>query len=157
MREIGVGIGFEKSLISRKGVLEFAKRYRVRGQDCSPVPFSEYFAALSRLSDGVQFMRKYKLTFPQMMRIKGYGFKVVGSMNRSFTKVNRRAAVFALTYFSPWAEVESVIKFLLRASPSGPDRSWNSVISSNLGAGLWEYLAHVQGTLADRHASKVKS
>lgn len=157
MREIGVGIGFEKSLISRKGVLEFAKRYRVRGQDCSPVPFSEYFAALSRLSDGVQFMRKYKLTFPQMMRIKGYGFRVVGSMNRSFTKVNRRAAVFALTYFSPWAEVESVIKFLLRASPSGPDRSWNSVISSNLGAGFWEYLAHVQRTLADRHASKVKS
>lgn len=157
MAEIGVGIGFEKSLISRNGTLEFAKRYRRNGVDLSPVPFLEYFAALSRLSDSVQFMRKYKLSMSQMFAVKGFGYKVLGSMNKTFTKLNKRVAIFSLTAFSPWSESESVTRFLLRRTPQGDDRKWESVIQSNLGAGFWEYLAHVQRALADRHAIKVKA
>lgn len=41
LREAGVNVGLAKSLVNRKGFVEFAKRYRTREQDCSPVPFVE--------------------------------------------------------------------------------------------------------------------
>jgi len=61
MKEIGVSIGVHKSLVSRKGVLEFAKRFIVQGVDCSPVPFKEMVAALSAFEQSTEFIRKYAL------------------------------------------------------------------------------------------------
>lgn len=61
MTSLGVEIGLAKSLISRKGVLEFAKRFLVRGVDCSPVPFKEMVAALHAFEQSTEFIRKYEL------------------------------------------------------------------------------------------------
>jgi hypothetical protein len=61
MKEIGVEIGLAKSLVSRKGVLEFAKRFIVQKQDCSPIPFKEMVAALSDFEQSTEFIRKYGL------------------------------------------------------------------------------------------------
>lgn len=61
MDTIGVEIGLAKSLISRRGVLEFAKRFLVRGADCSPVPFKEMVAALHAFESSTEFIRKYEL------------------------------------------------------------------------------------------------
>jgi hypothetical protein len=61
MKVIGVSIGVHKSLVSRKGVLEFAKRFIVQGVDCSPVPFKEMVAALSAFEQSTEFVRKYAL------------------------------------------------------------------------------------------------
>lgn len=58
MSELGVGIGLHKSLISRKGGLEFAKRFFVAKKDCSPVAFKELFAARGNLSSMIAFIRK---------------------------------------------------------------------------------------------------
>jgi len=61
MKEIGVEIGLAKSLVSRKGVLEFAKRFIVQKQDCSPIPFKEMVAALASFEQSTEFIRKYEL------------------------------------------------------------------------------------------------
>lgn len=61
MKTIGVEIGLAKSLVSRKGVLEFAKRFIVHKQDCSPVPFKEMVAALASFEQSTEFIRKYEL------------------------------------------------------------------------------------------------
>lgn len=58
MSELGVGIGLAKSLISRKGGLEFAKRFFVANQDCSPVAFKELFAARGNLAAMISFKKK---------------------------------------------------------------------------------------------------
>lgn len=58
MSELGVGIGLAKSLISRKGGLEFAKRFYVGSKDCSPVAFKELFAARGNLSSMIAFIKK---------------------------------------------------------------------------------------------------
>jgi hypothetical protein len=62
MDSLGVGIGIHKSLVSRKGVLEFAKRYYVGGEDCSPVPFKEVVAALHDFECSTEFVVKYNLS-----------------------------------------------------------------------------------------------
>lgn len=71
MRRLGVEIGLAKSLVSRKGVLEFAKRFIVEGVDCSPVPFKEMVAALHAFEESAEFIRKYGLGASAITRFVG--------------------------------------------------------------------------------------
>lgn len=61
MAELGVEIGLAKSLVSRNGVLEFAKRLLVKGVDASPIPVKEVVAALHSFEQSTEFVRKYAL------------------------------------------------------------------------------------------------
>lgn len=76
MQELGVGIGLAKSLVSRNGVLEFAKRYYVRGEDCSPVPLAELAVAFFSGMAGLEFSRKYGCSFSRFASVLGYGYRV---------------------------------------------------------------------------------
>ena len=71
MTALGVEIGVAKSLISRNGVLEFAKRFVRQGVDCSPVPFKEVVAALHAFEQSVEFIRKYELGMAAITRVVG--------------------------------------------------------------------------------------
>lgn len=90
LRMLGVEVGLAKSLISRKGVLEFAKRYFVRGQDCSPMPFKEVLAAIHDFEFSTEFVRKYNLGARSSARLLGYGYKVLGRLGSSFSKIPGR-------------------------------------------------------------------
>lgn len=76
MRELGVKVGIAKSLVSRNGVLEFAKRFFVSGEDCSPVPLTELAVAFFSGTAGLEFCRKYKVSFPRFTSVLGYGYRV---------------------------------------------------------------------------------
>jgi len=76
MQDLGVGIGLAKSLVSRRGVLEFAKRYFVKGEDCSPVPLAELAVAFFSGMAGLEFGRKYSVSFPRFTSVLGYGYRV---------------------------------------------------------------------------------
>jgi hypothetical protein len=78
--EIGVKVGIHKSLISRKGVLEFAKRYFVNGVDCSAVPLVEIASATRSVSAVLELGRKYGLTYPQLCSVLGAGYKALGRL-----------------------------------------------------------------------------
>lgn len=71
MAQLGVGIGVHKSLVSRKGVLEFAKRFYRGSDDCSPVPFKEIVAAIVDFEAATDFVRKYKLSPASLAAIGG--------------------------------------------------------------------------------------
>lgn len=73
---IGVKVGLAKSLVSRKGSLEFAKRYFAFGSDCSPVALKEVAAVKSNPTFAGAFGEKYQLSFAQMVSILGYGYRV---------------------------------------------------------------------------------
>jgi hypothetical protein len=71
MTEIGVKIGLAKSLVSRNGTLEFAKRFFVRGQDCSAVSLKEVLTAVFDIQTKLELGRKYFLSLPSLMSISG--------------------------------------------------------------------------------------
>lgn len=71
MTEIGVGIGLAKSLISRNGVLEFAKRFYVRGQDCSAISLREVLTSIFDIQTKLEMGRKFNLSLPQLMSVSG--------------------------------------------------------------------------------------
>jgi hypothetical protein len=90
MEALGVGIGLHKSLCSRKGVLEFAKRYYVQGEDCSPVPIKEMVAALHDFESSTEFIRKYELGAKSISSFLGFGYKVKGNLSASFDKLPKK-------------------------------------------------------------------
>jgi len=102
MESLGVGIGIHKSLVSRKGVLEFAKRYYAFGEDCSPVPFKEMVAALSDFECSTEFVTKYGLDAASAAGFLGLGYRVRGHLSATFDKINKKLATLGIWYASPW-------------------------------------------------------
>jgi hypothetical protein len=105
MEFFGVGIGLHKSLVSRRGVLEFAKRFNVRKVDASPVPFKEMVAALHDFESSTEFIRKYGLGARSIAGFLGYGYKVRGLLCSTFDKLPKKLATVAVWRCSPWGSV----------------------------------------------------
>lgn len=78
MSELGVEIGLAKSLVSRKGVLEFAKRFFVDGVDCSPVSLREILSANLTIQGKIELAKKYNTSLPGLLTLSGCGFKTKG-------------------------------------------------------------------------------
>jgi len=110
---IGVKVGIHKSLISRNGVLEFAKRYFVGGVDCSPIPLVELGAATRSVSAVMELARKYGLTLPNLVHILGGGYKALGSLTKFLREISPRWRHLGILYYSPWGiEKLSVFSWL---------------------------------------------
>lgn len=101
MERLGVGIGIHKSLVSRKGVLEFAKRYLIRGSDASPVPFKEMVAALRDFGLSADFVIKYGMGPKSIASFLGYGYRVRGNLSCFYDKIPSKLASYNMFRTSP--------------------------------------------------------
>lgn len=99
--QVGVKVGIHKSLISRNGCLEFAKRFLVRGQDASPISLLEVGSCTRSLTAMLELGRKYNLTLPNIVGILGYGFKVRGRLTKYITQLPPRIRHLSILYYSP--------------------------------------------------------
>jgi hypothetical protein len=71
MREIGVGIGIAKSLVSRNGTLEFAKRFIVDGKDCSAVSLREVLTSVFHIQSKLELGKKFNLSLSTLLGLSG--------------------------------------------------------------------------------------
>lgn len=102
MDELGVSINLTKSVISPSGrCMEFAKKTIFNGVDVSAVPLKELFSGLRSVSASLEFAKKRSLSPSQYLRLFGAGYKVLGSMNRSFASMGRKWSALLLSYISP--------------------------------------------------------
>lgn len=63
---LDVKIGLAKSLESENGSFEFAKRFYVKGVDCSPVSIREYWVSLSSLPAFAELIARIKRSKPDL-------------------------------------------------------------------------------------------
>jgi hypothetical protein len=105
MREIGVKIGIAKSLVSRRGVLEFAKRFIVNGQDASAVSLREVLTSVFHFQSKLELGKKYSLSLPTLLTISGWGFRAKAALNKHPLEQSVRVRNLGLMYFSPWGAV----------------------------------------------------
>jgi hypothetical protein len=76
MKRLGVEINLAKSIISHKGyAVEFAKRTLYKYVDVSPIPFKEVRSYRENIGTLKEMVRKYNLTFSQVLRFLGYGYR----------------------------------------------------------------------------------
>lgn len=86
MKSLDVKISLAKTLRSRKGDLEFAKRIFVNGTDLKVIPYKAYMASLSNLSSAGEFYKNYSLKFSQLLRSRGYGYRSLALLSQPITK-----------------------------------------------------------------------
>lgn len=114
MQELGVGIGLAKSIVGKKPVLEFAKRFIVFGQDASPISFLELASSRLALQTVSQYAEKYALSYAQVLSILDYGYKVKGGIQKNYHRLTGRisAVLWAVAIkrceYSEWLSMVSV-------------------------------------------------
>lgn len=127
MKVLGVGIGLHKSLLSTHGIaLEFAKRTFYKGVDVSPVSLLEIQAAFSQPAAIASFARKYATPLPRLVKALGFGFRVLGSLNKPLGKLNSKLRLVILALNMP-VTVEEIEAFFKLGAPKGVPRHVNEV------------------------------
>jgi hypothetical protein len=102
LEALGVKVGLAKSLVSKLGALEFAKKFYVKEQDCSPVALKEVAAAISNPTFGISFMEKFGLRLSSMLTVLGFGYRVKARLSGYLTELPRRVQSLGIGLFSPW-------------------------------------------------------
>lgn len=120
MSTLGVGIGLHKSLLSPLGTtLEFAKRTFHLGIDVSPVPFTELKSAFSGPANAVQFIKKYNLSLTAFLKAAGYGYKVLGQLQKPLGKLNAKVRLVILALNIPFEKTDVEAFFNLGMAKAG--------------------------------------
>lgn len=90
MRGLGVSISLAKSVRSRNGSFEFAKRYLVRGVDASPVAPSEAAAASADAFSVLNLVHRHTdyVSPASYLAFLGRGYRVRGRLSAKFSKMS---------------------------------------------------------------------
>jgi hypothetical protein len=95
--------------------LEFAKRTFHKGEDISPIPLTEFAAALKSIAEMRSFKERYNLTFPQLVKTLGFKFRVLGSLTLRFSLLGTKIKRIFLAINLPFDE-GSVTEFFRTGS-----------------------------------------
>lgn len=83
IESLGVECNLSKSILSHKGIgLEFAKKTFYKGVNISPTPLNEFHVALESPVSLWEYGKKYKLQIPALVKMAGFGYKVLGSLTK---------------------------------------------------------------------------
>jgi len=99
---LGVECGLHKSVLSSRGIgIEFAKKTFFKGVDVSPVPLLEFITATYTLPAAVAFGHKYKLSLAQLVKTMGFGYKVLGGLDRHVGRLSFKVRMLLMAFTSP--------------------------------------------------------
>jgi len=108
MADLGVGIGFAKSLVS-KDSFEFAKRYYRRGEDLSPLSFREVDVASVSLYGLLALLDRFggaKEGIARVYRLRGFGYRSLARLRARLETMPERMRT--LTVFLSYPGVSSI-------------------------------------------------
>lgn len=121
LRSLGVECGLHKSIMSPNSLcLEFAKRTIFKGKDVSPIPFREVIAASTSVASALELSTKYSLTLPTLLKVFGYGFRVLGSLDRPIVLQNAKVRNLNLSIIARSLSPDNLIDFLMIGSKGHP-------------------------------------
>jgi hypothetical protein len=110
MKEIGVDIGFHKSVISNNRSLEFAKRYYYKGKEVTPMPLlgiATGWLGVSLVPEVVSVVERITgrvLSSFQIAKFVGVGFKAAsGADNKALWKLPRKLRSTLILLLRPGA------------------------------------------------------
>lgn len=101
MAEIGCEINMTKSLVSRNGSFEFAKRFVHSGEDVSPVSWRELFVAGVDVSVLLALVGKHRPRVSSVLAMMDHGYRSVSRMTAHFSEMSRSEAMLLLWLSRP--------------------------------------------------------
>jgi hypothetical protein len=118
--EIGVGVNLSKSLLSRNGCFEFAKRFLTHRGDCSPVSLGELLVSKINFAVMSNWPRKRKIRLADLLTIAGYKHRTLAKIEKPLVSLPKRLRHFLIVLRSPWGsyKTDNLVQWLKM-------RSWN--------------------------------
>lgn len=105
--ELGVKVNLAKSLLSRGGCLEFAKRFMTPRGDCSPVSMGELLVSKVNFSVMSNWPRKRPIRLADLLYIMGYKHRTVSTITKPLASLPRRLRHMLIVLKSPWGAMPS--------------------------------------------------
>lgn len=108
--DLGVECNINKSIMSPSGdALEFAKQTFYKGTCVSPITFKGFYSALESVPSLVEWGKTYHLTLSQLLKSAGFGYRVLGGLNKPINKQNIKTqyVIFGLLSMNPRSLQES--------------------------------------------------
>jgi len=97
---LGVECNLAKSVLSPSGKgMEFAKKYFYQGVNISPTPLSEFASSLVSIPALIEYGKNYQLSFSQLMKVAGFGYRVIGGLNKPILKQNLKIRYLVLSTY----------------------------------------------------------
>jgi len=116
LNQLGVQCGLHKSILSPRGTaLEFAKRTWHHFIDVSPVTVKELAAGILSPTALVSLMNNHSVSLTTALKVAGFGYKVLGGLNKPFHKLNVSVRNTILTTLLP-SELETSAELFGRSS-----------------------------------------
>jgi hypothetical protein len=111
--QLGVEISPTKSIISREGGAEFAKRYLVKGVDASPVSLAEVQVASGSLEGLKELAKRHASSVKpgDVATFQGRGYKSKSKMTGSFRHMSRSLMYMLLFLMTPGTSAISVANY----------------------------------------------
>jgi len=105
MKLLQVNISLAKSILSSASLgIEFAKKTLLVNSkqifDVSPISFRDYSTSLNSFAEFVSFCNNNNLKLSDRLKISGYGYRVLSSINKEFSKCNLIVKNHILSNFS---------------------------------------------------------
>jgi len=97
-----VKVNLSKSLLSRAGCLEFAKRFMTQRGDCSPVSMGELLVSKVNFSVMSNWPRKRPIRIADLLTLMGYRHKTLSMVQKPLTSLSRRLRHMIIVLRSPW-------------------------------------------------------
>lgn len=113
MADLGVDIGFAKSLVS-KDSFEFAKRYYRRGEDLSPLSFREIDVASVSLYGLLALLDRFggsEVGIARVYRLRGFGYKSLSRIKSRLESMSERMRTLTVFLSYPGVSCISFDKF----------------------------------------------
>jgi hypothetical protein len=101
MDELGLTVNQNKSLISSRGVMEFAKKLYRYDVEMTPVSLKELLTTSHSAPVLLETARKYGLSLADILKLAGYRHMVLGRVSGSFKRLPKRAHTLLVCALSP--------------------------------------------------------
>lgn len=105
--EIGVSVNLSKSLLSKSGCLEFAKRFMTQKGDCSPISVGELLVSKINFAVMSNWPRKRPIRIADLLTICGYRHKTLSIIEKPLVSLPRRLRNLLIVLRSPWGSYKT--------------------------------------------------
>jgi hypothetical protein len=163
MSELGVKIGFHKSIVSSNSSLEFAKRFYLKGKEVSPLSLGGIAAGwlgpgfVPEVKLASELRHGKTLNLYQVARYMGVGYKAAsGAANKQFLKLPRilRSALLLISFPAASKGAGALLSWYLRENISGKPGKLGSAAREKIFSTVWEEV--VDSVLAPAHKRLAK-
>lgn len=101
LEKLGVKVGLHKSIVSDRGVMEFAKKFYSPTAVMTPIPIKELLVSEKLFPVFMNLVRKYPIKISDLVALMGYKYRTLGNLHGKYDTLPKRVKTAIITFLGP--------------------------------------------------------